>query len=141
MPKTNGSDGMFDWDFLKPNPQVHIHYLTESAEFELSGFWKIELCCHGCHKAVLVYFLDADADLHLSIRDAFESQHACCEDRKYDQRCPNYRSSIEILDVRNRSASNEARSAESGARDSKVSRPPMAGSRRLRVRKKSSDGG
>lgn len=90
----------------EPNsPQVHLHFLTENDEYLMTGYWKIELCCHGCARSVLVYYYTPrgkEADEHVRIRSDFLEQHRSCPNRNYEAVCSDYRSGIELLDLRER---------------------------------------
>jgi hypothetical protein len=92
---------LFKTDFLEGTPQVHLHYLTDDTEYTRQGFGRMELVCHGCGCAQLVYYDNSKkADKHISVRDAFQHQHRKCKNRGYEEYCSNYRKTIEVLDMR-----------------------------------------
>jgi hypothetical protein len=95
---------LMDADYLADKPQVHIHFLTGADEYEQQGYGKLELCCHGCGEALLLYFTEscdpASGQEGVGFRKAFAEAHAACPNRGYERRCPNYRSAVAVVDVR-----------------------------------------
>lgn len=95
------ADKLFDVDYMEGSPQVHLHFLTDEDEYVRLGYGKMELCCHGCGQSVLVlYDKSKSKRQHLALRNNFKKRHSGCPNKQYDSKCPNYRSSIEVLDVR-----------------------------------------
>lgn len=43
--------------FWENGPHVHRHYLTTDEDSDLLGFAAMELCCHGCGRAVVVKYV------------------------------------------------------------------------------------
>lgn len=83
------------------NHQVHLHFLTNEWEWDLIGYGKAELCCHGCGASLLIYFdKSSGADVHTRITNRFKLGHSGCPDHGYQKECPNYRSSFSFLDLR-----------------------------------------
>lgn len=94
---------LIDSNFIESAPQVHLHFLTDEEEYEALGYGKLELCCHGCGTALLVYYTDhekTDLDRHVRIRDAFTDGHRECTNRSYEHCCPEHRSSMSVVDMR-----------------------------------------
>ena len=96
---------IIDSSYLKEAPQVHLHFMTDEKEYAANGSAKLELCCHGCGAATLLYYLeygspDAADRKSLKVRDEFSKQHKNCPNRGYDKLCPNYRASIKVIDLR-----------------------------------------
>lgn len=93
-------------DYLADAPQVHLHFLTGPDEYRELGYGRVELCCHGCGAALLVYYNDsADGSgkaSHLDLTDRFADQHGRCENRHFERSCPTYRSSVDVTDLRTR---------------------------------------
>lgn len=85
-------------DFMEKSPQVHVHFLTSDKEFKSTGTGKIELVCHGCGEAVLLTYSAVGPSIN--IRRRFEKKHAGCQNRGYEENCPNYRSSVQFVDLR-----------------------------------------
>jgi hypothetical protein len=71
-------------DYMDGSPQVHLHFLTEEAEFNENGYGRLELCCHGCGEALLVLYKDEGSR----------------SDRNYAESCPDYRRSFKTVDLR-----------------------------------------
>lgn len=96
---------LMEIDFIEDIPQVHLHFLTESDEYEELKYGKVEIVCHGCGEAVLVYYDEASSNgnRHLKVRDSFAAKHQRCPSRVYEEHCPNYRSKIQVVDLRSRS--------------------------------------
>ena len=91
-------------DYLSDAPQVHLHFLTGPQEYQEQGFGRVELCCHGCGGALLVYYNDSadGARSHLKVTDEFAERHLRCQNRSFEKRCPPYRSSMGVVDLRTR---------------------------------------
>ena len=93
-------------DYLADAPQVHLHFLTGPEEYRELGYGRVELCCHGCGAALLVYYNDsADGPgraSHLRLTDQFAREHLGCKNRGFEKRCPAYRSSMGLADLRTR---------------------------------------
>jgi hypothetical protein len=85
-------------DFMEKSPQIHVHFLTSDKDLKRVGHGKIELVCHGCGKAILLMYNTKGPDI--SVRRDFEKKHAKCPNHGYEDSCPNYRSRIDILDMR-----------------------------------------
>lgn len=96
---------MFEVRFEVAN-HVHIHLMMDEAEVEAAGFEKAELCCHHCGQSKLVKYATSqhERDLFFKIRLDFLTAHKDCHapvrDGKYKQRCPNFRTSSEFIDLR-----------------------------------------
>ena len=94
---------LFEIDIVVRSPQVHLHFWTSKSEYDELGYAKVELCCHGCGAAELIYYLDEEAnDRHLKLRDEFALRHARCPNRNYQSMCPDWRSSFKVIDIRHR---------------------------------------
>jgi hypothetical protein len=92
---------LFEVDYLRDLPQVHLHFLTDAKEFESVGVGKVEICCHGCGASLLVtYDKSRTQRQHIELRNNFAKKHAKCPNKTYEGCCPNYRSSCAVLDVR-----------------------------------------
>jgi hypothetical protein len=92
---------LMDTDYMKGTPQVHLHFLTGEQEYDEIGFGKVELCCHGCGEAVLLYYTEEDpSDRCLEFRDQFTQKHANCQNHGFEKWCPDYRSSTSTKDMR-----------------------------------------
>jgi hypothetical protein len=94
---------LIDSNFIESAPQVHLHFFSDEEEYEALGYGKLELCCHGCGTALLVYYTEnekTDLEQHVRIRDAFTEGHKECVNRGYEHVCPEHRSSIAVLDMR-----------------------------------------
>ena len=92
---------LIDSSFMEAAPQVHLHFLTDEEEYETLGFSKLELCCHSCGAAQLIYYFGStDQGRLLEVRDAFVKSHQKCPNRRYEHSCPEFRSSITVLDLR-----------------------------------------
>lgn len=92
-----------DVEHVPQSPQVHLHFLTDEYEHSLTGFWKVELCCHGCGQALLVYYTTPRGravGAQAAIRARFERQHRSCPNRRGDRVCLDYRSRVDLLDLR-----------------------------------------
>jgi hypothetical protein len=93
-------------DYLEDAPQVHLHFLTGPEEYRDLGYGRVELCCHGCGAGLLVYYNEsADGPghaSHLKLTDEFASKHTGCKNRGFEKRCPPYRSSMSLADLRTR---------------------------------------
>jgi hypothetical protein len=95
--------GLFAIDTITKAPQIHLHYMTDTTEYEELGYGKIELCCHGCGASTLVYYKDDNTDdSRVAIKDEFVIAHEMCPDRRYDIQCPDWRSSFKVIDIRAR---------------------------------------
>lgn len=104
-PRCGHASHLMEVDCMGNSPQVHLHFLTEPFEAQLCGFHKLELCCHGCGESILVYYYEPGTEEalgpeHLKARDEFVQAHEACQNRGYENHCPNYRSSTKILDLR-----------------------------------------
>lgn len=104
-PKCGHASHLMEINTIDGAPQVHLHFLTEDLEYSFIGFSKIELCCHGCGESVLIYYDkyakdEADTKVSLEIRDSFTSKHKRCPNRNYEERCPNFRTKFDIIDLR-----------------------------------------
>lgn len=94
---------LIDSNFIESAPQVHLHFLTDEEEYEALGYGKLELCCHGCGTALLVYYTEnekTDLERHVRIKSAFTEGHKECANRGYEHVCPGHRSSVTVLDMR-----------------------------------------
>jgi len=113
-------------DYLSDAPQVHLHFLTGPDEYRELGYGRVELCCHGCGAALLVYYNDsADGPghaSHLKLTDEFARGHTGCKNRGFEKRCPAYRSSMGLRDLRTR---NRALLEEPPEPESPRTRPPF----------------
>ena len=93
-------------DYLEDAPQVHLHFLTGPSEYREFGYGRVELCCHGCGAALLVYYNDsadgAGRASHLKLCDDFAEVHLACPNRGFQEQCPSYRSSMAVTDLRTR---------------------------------------
>lgn len=85
-------------DFMEKSPQVHVHFLTSDKEFKKTGTGKIELVCHGCGDSILLMYSTNGPDI--GVRRKFEKTHAGCQNRGYEESCPNYRRYSQFLDMR-----------------------------------------
>jgi hypothetical protein len=92
---------LFKMDYFERSPQVHMHYLTDDDEYVRDGFGRIEFVCHGCGCSALVYYDDSKSKKsHVTVRNSFWKKHAQCENRNYEKNCPDYRRTIEVVDMR-----------------------------------------
>jgi hypothetical protein len=92
---------LFKMDYFERSPQVHMHYLTDDDEYVREGFGRIEFVCHGCGCSKLVYYDDSKSKKsHVSVRNSFWKKHAQCKNRNYENTCPDYRRTIEVVDMR-----------------------------------------
>ena len=93
---------MIDSNYIEAAPQVHLHFLTDDTEYAQLGYGKLEICCHGCGEAMLIYYNDDDPNTasHMGIRDGFTAKHHECKNRRFEEECPTYRSKVTILDMR-----------------------------------------
>lgn len=92
---------LMEVDYMDGSPQVHLHFLTEEAEFSENGYGRLELCCHGCGEAILVLYRDEGfRSAHLKVRNEFHQKHKACPDRNYAESCPDYRRSFKTVDLR-----------------------------------------
>lgn len=93
---------MMEVDWIQGSPQLHLHFLTEQEEHAEFGYLKVELCCHGCGSATLIYYheIEGEAPQHVAVKSTFEKMHKNCPNRGYEELCPNYRSSIQVIDMR-----------------------------------------
>lgn len=100
---------LMEIDYLEEVPQVHLHFLTDTDEYEEVGFGKAELCCHGCGASLLITYNEASGDgaRHLKVRDAFTVKHRRCPNKRYEEHCPNYRSSFSTVDLRSKAKEQE----------------------------------
>lgn len=93
-------------DYLADMPQVHLHFLTGPDEYRELGYGRVELCCHGCGRALLVYYnnsVDAGGKaIHLAVTNEFAERHCDCVNRHFERSCPAYRSAVAITDLRTR---------------------------------------
>ncbi|HEY3452347.1 MAG TPA: hypothetical protein VGK67_38745 [Myxococcales bacterium] len=93
-------------DYLADAPQVHLHFLTGPDEYRELGYGRVELCCHGCGAAMLVYYNDSTDGSgrasHLALTDDFAEKHCACVNRHFESSCPAYRSAVGITDLRTR---------------------------------------
>lgn len=97
---------LFDVDYMDASPQVHLHFLTDEEEYDSLGYGRMELCCHGCGASTLVYYdRGRTRRQHLAMRDRFAKKHEKCPNMKFEDHCPNYRSSFETADVRRKGRS------------------------------------
>lgn len=101
-PRCGHASHLMEVDSMRNAPQVHLHFLTEGQEHYLLEYYKVELCCHGCGESTLVYFTEdpGSRSKHLSIRDAFVERHKMCPNHGYENWCPNWRSSFNTIDIR-----------------------------------------
>lgn len=104
-PKCGHASHLMEINIIDGAPQVHLHFLTEDLEYSFIGFSKIELCCHGCGESVLIYYDkyakdEADSKTSIEIRDSFTEKHKSCPNRDYEERCPNFRTKFDIIDLR-----------------------------------------
>jgi hypothetical protein len=81
-------------------PQIHAHYLTDRAEFHITKRMLLELCCHGCGTALHVIHEDPSNDITIKPRDMFIRKHRECANFGFDAWCPNIRSSVTQIDLR-----------------------------------------
>ncbi len=105
-PQCGHASHLLDISVLDDAPQIHIHFLTEEYEEELYGVSKLEFCCHGCGKSLLVYYAEPQedediGDEHEKVRASFVDDHRFCPNRDYENLCPNHRTSFEVKDLRN----------------------------------------
>jgi len=135
-----------DIDSIEGCPQVHVHFLTDDLEYSYIGFSKVEICCHGCGEAVLVYY-DApgkDDTRHIELRDSFVKKHKLCPNRGYDELCPNARSKMEVVDLRDapprRRGFRGSRTARKGTGPVPTPGPSVVGDGRRTVRKEAPKG-
>jgi hypothetical protein len=92
---------LFEINYLKDSPQVHLHFLTDKQEFLRQGYGRLELVCHACGAARLVlYDSSRTQEQHLEVRNVFWDEHRACQGPDYSESCPDYRSSHEVLDLR-----------------------------------------
>ena len=97
------SGALFETVHIGETPQLHIHFLSDEDEFEELGYFKFELCCHGCGASWLLYCTETDsARKHVRVRNLFIKEHEGCPDRNYQFECPNYRSSFQRIDLRSK---------------------------------------
>ncbi len=102
FPKCGHASHLMEVDLISEAPQIHLHFLTDSSEFDLTNFLKAEICCHGCGTSVLLYYGEqSNTDTrHLVLKDEFVKSHKSCPNRKYEDNCPNFRSTVSIVDIR-----------------------------------------
>jgi hypothetical protein len=96
---------LLESNFIEAAPQVHLHFLTGEDEYNQLGYAKLELCCHGCGAATLIYYneeghTEADVQRHMKMRDDFTLLHARCPNRGYEKSCPDHRTSLNLVDMR-----------------------------------------
>jgi hypothetical protein len=92
---------LFKMEYFVDAPQVHLHFLTDDIEFKENGFGRLELVCHGCGASLLLlYDQQGNKRRYLDVRNSFFHKHKGCTNRGYHAKCPNYRSSCEVLDKR-----------------------------------------
>jgi hypothetical protein len=92
---------LFKAEYMEDCPQVHLHFLTDDNEFDLTGNGKVELVCHGCGASQLVsYDRSKSKRRMLAIRNVFAGKHKQCLNRGYEKCCPSYRSTFDHLDIR-----------------------------------------
>jgi hypothetical protein len=133
-------------DIIDGAPQVHLHFLTDDLEYSYIGFSKVEICCHGCGESVLVYYDTPGKDdtRHIELRDSFTMKHKHCPDRNYEERCPNFRTRIEVVDLRDvpsrRRGFRGSRTARKGTGSVPTPRPEVVGNGRRPVRKEAPKG-
>lgn len=95
------SHHLFQMEYFTASPQVHLHFLTDDAEFEANGFGRLEVVCHGCGASLLLFYDEQGSKRqHLGIRNKFHDKHRTCPNRGYESKCPDYRSSYETVDTR-----------------------------------------
>lgn len=101
-PKCGQASHLMDIESMDGSPQVHLHFLTDDLEYSYIGFSKVEICCHGCGESVLVYYdVPGKEDTrHIELRDQFTTKHRRCPGRDYEERCPNFRTKMEVIDLR-----------------------------------------
>lgn len=91
---------LFEAVYLDGTPNVHVHFLTDEKEFRENGFGQMELVCHACGAAqLIIYDEDHSQVKHVRLRTLFRDQHLKCSGN-FEGSCPDYRRSIEVLDVR-----------------------------------------
>ena len=100
--KGNASS-MMDTDHMNGSPQVHLHFLTSDVEYKELGYGKVEFCCHGCGRAVLLYYVNGNENRAIaskSARDKFTTQHKNCPNHDFEHNCPDYRAEVQVIDLR-----------------------------------------
>ena len=93
---------LFEVHFMAGTPQVHLHFMTEDDFNVPDHHGTLELCCHGCGASQLVFFEPhrIGKTRHQEVSVLFQRAHQTCHDDDYSVHCPNYRHSIEIVDLR-----------------------------------------
>ncbi len=101
-PRCGHASHLMEVDSLVGSPQIHLHFLTENWEEKMLGYAKLEVCCHGCGESILVYYSDEEfGQRHMNVKNEFVALHENCPDHGYETYCPNWRSKMDVVDLRN----------------------------------------
>ena len=90
-------------------PFIHLHLCMTKEDSAQSGFTIIEICCHGCGAAVLVW-LDYLSGAEISdvvegkdferVKLNFFDVHCHCDSTYLTTPCPSFRTSLQSVDLR-----------------------------------------
>lgn len=93
---------LFEVNYMEGAPQVHLHFMTDDAEYAKLGYGRLELVCHGCGASRLVLYDEGTGSRkrHVAVRNQFRDEHLKCPNKKFETTCPNYRRTFEKMDIR-----------------------------------------